>query len=98
PPYIRVQTLQQWAPVEVEHYKQAYTSASQGNYDIYVAFVERGLSLLNGHGRLGFILPHKFMNARYGEGLRRLLSRGRYVEGIVHFGDIQIFRGASTYT
>jgi type I restriction-modification system DNA methylase subunit len=66
PPYVRIQALKEWAPIEVEHYKQAYKSASKGNYDIYVVFVERGLSLLNKSGRLGFILPHKFFNSQYG--------------------------------
>jgi hypothetical protein len=33
PPYIRIQAMQEWAPVEVEFYKRAYTSASAGNYD-----------------------------------------------------------------
>ena len=64
PPYIRIQALQEWAPLEVEHYKRAYRAASKGNYDIYVVFVEKGLRLLNEHGVLGFILPHKFFNAR----------------------------------
>ena len=48
PPYIRIQALQEWAPLEVEHYKRAYQAASKGNYDIYVVFVEKGLQLLNG--------------------------------------------------
>ncbi len=63
PPYIRIQALQEWAPTEVEFYKKEYKSASKGNYDIYVVFVEKGLSLLNQNGVLGFILPHKFFNA-----------------------------------
>src|SRR5207248_2445954 len=97
-PYVRIQTLQEWAPIEVEHYKQAYKSASKGNYDVYVVFVERGLSLLNKNGRLGFILPHKFFNAQYGEPLRGLLARGQHVAEVVHFGDEQVFTGATTYT
>jgi hypothetical protein len=36
PPYIRIQTMKQWAASEVEIYKEHYTSASRGNYDIYV--------------------------------------------------------------
>jgi methylase of polypeptide subunit release factors len=52
PPYIRIQTLKEWAPQEVEHYKRRYISASKGNYDIYAVFVERGLQLLNKSGCL----------------------------------------------
>ena len=70
PPYIRIQAMQEWAPTEVEFYKQKYTAASKGNYDIYVVFVEKGLSLLNKNGRLGLILPTSFSMHEYGEPLR----------------------------
>jgi type I restriction-modification system DNA methylase subunit len=98
PPYIRIQTMKEWASVEVEIYKRYYASASKGNYDIYLVFVERGLSLLNKSGRLGFILPHKFFNAQYGGPLRALLSKGKYLAEVVHFGDQQVFAGATNYT
>jgi hypothetical protein len=98
PPYIRIQTMKERAPTEVELYKKLYKSASSGNYDIYIVFVEKGLSLLNKHGRLGFILPHKFFNAQYGREIREIISRGRLLNRIVHFGDQQIFEEAITYT
>jgi type I restriction-modification system DNA methylase subunit len=98
PPYIRIQALKEWASLEVEFYKNQYISASKGNYDIYVVFVEKGLNLLRKDGHLGFILPHKFFNAQYGESLRRLISEGKYLENIVHFGDQQVFPKVSTYT
>ena len=98
PPYIRVQTLQEWAPFEVEFYKRRYAAAGSGNYDIYVVFVEKGLSLLNKQGTLGFILPHKFFNAKYGEPLRSLLAKGKHLSDVVHFGDQQVFEGATNYT
>ena len=98
PPYIRIQGMKEWAPFEVEFYKERYKSASSGNYDIYVVFVERMLSFLKGTGLLGFILPHKFFNAQYGEGLRSILAAGKHLNSVVHFGDQQVFHGASTYT
>ncbi len=98
PPYVRIQNMKEWAPREVEIYKELYRSAAAGNYDIYVVFVEKGLSLLRAGGRLGFILPHKFFNAQYGEALRKLLAEGRHLSEIVHFGDQQVFQGATTYT
>jgi hypothetical protein len=98
PPYIRIQALKEWAPLEVEFYKKQYAAAGKGNYDIYVVFVEKGLSLLNGKGRLGYILPHKFFNAQYGEPLRGLISKGKHLAEVVHFGDRQVFSGATTYT
>lgn len=98
PPYIRIQTLQETGPEQVAYLKDRYRAASSGNYDIYVVFVEKGLSLLNERGRLGFILPHKFFNSKYGEPLRGLIAEGQHLAHVVHFGDQQIFDGATTYT
>jgi hypothetical protein len=90
--------MKEWAPVEVEYYKEHYKSASSGNYDIYVVFVEKGLSVLNRTGKLGFIVPHKFFNSKYGEPLRSLIAEGKHLSHIVHFGDQQVFEGATNYT
>lgn len=98
PPYIRIQNLQEFSPEQVSYLKKQYKSASSGNYDIYVVFVEKGLELLNKKGHLGFILPNKFFNAQYGAPLRSLISKGKYLEHIVHFSDKQVFKGATTYT
>jgi type I restriction-modification system DNA methylase subunit len=98
PPYIRIQAMKEWAPIEVEYYKKRYASASKGNYDIYVVFIERALALMNQKGVLGYILPHKFFNAQYGETIRKMLSKAKNLQEIVHFGDQQIFKGATTYT
>jgi hypothetical protein len=97
PPYIRIQTLTKSDPKLAAYYKQRYQSAGKGNYDLYVCFVERGLELLHQHGQLAFIQPHKFFNAQYGEPLRELLSKGKHLRHIVHFGDQQIFPGATNY-
>ena len=98
PPYIRIQMMKEWAPTEVEFYKKKFISASKGNYDIYVVFVEQGLSLLNKNGLLGYILPHKFFNAQYGEPLRSVIAMGKHLKEIVHFGHQQVFENATTYT
>lgn len=98
PPYIRVQELNKWAPEECEFYKWKYQSAKKGNYDIYVVFTEKALSLLAKDGLLGFIMPHKFWQAQYGEGLRQLVVGGRYLRSVVDFRQEQVFKGATTYT
>ncbi|MDM8555621.1 Eco57I restriction-modification methylase domain-containing protein [Desulfococcaceae bacterium HSG7] len=98
PPYIRIQAMKEWTPKNVEHYKAKYKSAQKGNYDIYVIFVEQGLNLLNKNGCFGFILPHKFFNAKYGEPLRKIISTGKHLSHVIHFGSEQIFSGATTYT
>lgn len=98
PPYIRIQTLKQKDPKLVAFFKGHYASAAKGNYDIYVVFIEAGLRLLKSDGHLAYICPHKFFNAEYGEPLRGLVGGSKHLRHVVHFGDQQIFLGATIYT
>ncbi len=98
PPYVRIQGMMEWAPQEANWYKARYASAAQGNFDIYVCFVEKALALMGSEGKTGLILPHKFFNAQYGSGLRGLIAKERHLSHVVHFGDQQVFSGATTYT
>lgn len=98
PPYIRVQELNQWAPEECEFYKWKYKSAGKGNYDIYVVFTEKALSLLAPEGLLGFIMPNKWWHSQYGSRLRDIIAKGRNIRSVIDFTDQQVFTGATTYT
>ena len=98
PPYIRIQTLRETNPEAAKYFTRRYSSAIAGNYDIYVIFVEQVLQNLSNEGVLGYILPHKFFNAQYGEALRGLISKGKHLRKIVFFGDMQIFDGPTIYT
>ncbi len=98
PPYIRVQALTQWAPLEVELLKQRYATARTGNYDIYVVFIERCLSLLSTGGRVGLIIPTKWWQADYGTELRRLIGTNRAYAEVLDFAHEQVFDEPSTYT
>jgi len=98
PPYIRIQTMKEWAPEQADFFSEHYVSASQGNYDIYVVFVEKGLRLLTSRGRLGLILPSKFFSTDYGASLRKLISERRALSEVVDFGHAQVFASATTYT
>lgn len=98
PPYIRIQTLKQKDPDTVAFYKEHYASAAKGNYDIYVVFIEVGLRLLKSDGHLAYICPHKFFNAQYGEPIREVIAKGKHLRHVVHFGDAQVFPGATIYT
>ncbi|MEY2565018.1 MAG: hypothetical protein QOH88_3211 [Verrucomicrobiota bacterium] len=102
PPYTRIQNMAAYWPEEIAFYQDPhslYTTARQDNFDKYALFIERALTLLRPDGRLGFITPHKFMNTQAGRALRRLLSAGRFLETIVHFGVKRVFgRDVSNYT
>ena len=98
PPYVRIQAMKEWAPLEVDIYRELFNAGKAGNYDIYVVFIEQGLKLLSPKGRLGFICPHKFFNSKYGAPLRSIVANGRHLAHVVHFGDQQVFDGPTTYT
>jgi len=93
PPYIRVGNVSE---TQRPYLYQRYDLTHR--FDIYVAFVQCGFSLLNKSGYLGFIVPNKFITAEYGMSLRRLLATTRSVHSIIDFGDSQVFRDATTYT
>lgn len=94
PPYVKLQNLNK---NQIEYFYSHYKSATK-HYDIYVLFVEKALSLLREGGVLGFILPSKFFNADYGEGLRKVISENKSLNKLVNFKDFQVFDNATTYT
>ncbi len=98
PPYIRIQTMKEWAPKEVEYFSHKYETAQSGNYDIYVVFVEKAIQLLDVNGLFGFILPNKFFVAEYGQNLRNLIAKNKLLREIINFTDQQVFNQATTYT
>jgi type I restriction-modification system DNA methylase subunit len=93
PPYIRHELLGQ----KVKSHLEATYVAHHGMADIFVYFFERGLSMLNPGGRLGFIVANKWLKAGYAEPLRLMLSRQTLVETVVDFGHAPIFPDADTF-
>jgi type I restriction-modification system DNA methylase subunit len=93
PPYVKIQSLEN----DIKRYtSQEYQSAC-GRFDIYMPFVERGLSLARANRFLTFILPSKFTETESGSNLRTLLTENH---SIIHYTNIkyQVFSSAMTYT
>lgn len=102
PPYIRIQNMVTYSPEEAAFYHAAgspYSTARQDNFDKYALFIERSLGLVKEKGRIGVIVPNKFMTIRSGRALRGLLTNPPVLEEIVNFGVKQVFgQGTSNYT
>lgn len=98
PPYVKIQTMMESSPLSVETLKQNYKSASSGNIDIYLCFVEKALQLLKSTGEMGYILPNKFFEGDMGENLRNIIASKKALKKVVYFGANQIFDNATTYT
>ena len=69
PPYIRWDAIPSFLR---ESYKARFASFKQ-RADLYVAFIEHALSLLDQHGQLGFLCPGTWTRNVYGSAVREAL-------------------------
>ena len=93
PPYVRIQNLG-----EKESTYLAQRFKADWNFDLYTTFVQQSWELLREGGIAGFILPNKFLNAKYGESLRTFLAENDAIFKLLDFRDYQVFDDATTYT
>jgi type II restriction/modification system DNA methylase subunit YeeA len=98
PPYMRIQTIRQ-ADETMPTYFETEFDSSYKNYDIYALFIEKGHSLLSQDGEQGYIVPHKFMQAEFGEAVRSYVADRSALREVVDMGHYQVFgSAATTYT
>jgi len=94
PPYVR-------ADVDDENYKkQRELVIQKGDYktlyekwDLYLAFIERGLNLLSDEGNFSMIIPDAFCTAKYASKMREYLSQNKQVNQIDYYPNDDIFKG-----
>lgn len=91
PPYVRQEMFSEFKP-----YFQSRYRTYNGVADLYVYFIEKGVSLLKEGGLFSYIVANKWMRANYGESLRRWMS-ARSIEEVIDFGDLPVFQKATTY-
>ncbi len=91
PPYVRQESI-----IGQKEYFGIHYEAYQGTADLYVYFIERGLSLLRPKGLFSYIVANKWIRATYGKPLRRFLLT-KQIEEIIDFGDLPVFKAATTY-
>lgn len=99
PPYVRIQVLSEYLPHQLTYFQSEDSGykASQGHsFDLYMIFLERALGLLSKTGRLGMIVPNRFLTSQAAPWLRGELAKR--LERFIHFGEEQVFPGRSTYT
>ena len=95
PPYIDSETMVKTLSKEREQYANIYKSA-KGNWDIFVIFCEKSL-LIGKNGSINsFIIPNKFLAAKYSEEIRRICSEKNFIE-VRDYSRINVFEEASVY-
>ncbi len=93
PPWIRQEAFSKDKAILKYHFQHVYS----GQADLSTYFVELGNTYLKKNGRFGFIVPNKFIRARYGEALRGFLAEQVNLERIINFGDLPVFSDTVTY-
>ena len=95
PPYIRIQNLNE---KERKYIQDNYSFCKNGSTDIYIAFFQMGVSLLNNKGRLCFITPNTYFYTKTGKELRKYLRENKFIKEIINFDYKQVFNKVTAYT
>ena len=70
PPYVDSETMTKSKPEERKFISNSFSFA-KGNWDLYVAFIEKGLSLLSNKGYMAYITPDKWISKKFGLEIRK---------------------------
>jgi len=97
PPYVEVKNYNVNLPYMAEYIKRKYVSSKNGKIDLAIPFIEKGVSLLNGNGRLGYIVQKRFFKTDYGKGIRKLLTTRKKLNGVYDYVETDLFANRITY-
>ena len=93
PPYINVENL----PDDTRAYLFANYQTCVMRTDIYIAFLEKSLSILNDNGIMCFIIPAAFTVQQYATKMRQLLIRNHHIKELVDASSYRIFENAVVF-
>lgn len=78
PPYIDSEGMVNVGLQYLREYIAEHYETTKGNWDIYIAFFEKGLSLLEDNGVLVYISPDKWISKPFGDELRKSTIKNLY--------------------
>lgn len=87
PPYLRLEDI---PAARTAAYRDACPTMG-GRADIYVGFIEAGLTSLKPGGVLGFIVADRWMHNAYGARLRQFVTSGFSVDVTIQMHDVDAF-------
>lgn len=87
PPYVRHENIPK---LKKEFYRRNFKTFTHRS-DIYIAFFEKGLSLLKKGGKLSFICSNRWLKNQYGEQLRKLISRHFWLREVIDLEEVDVF-------
>lgn len=95
PPYVDSEEMTRSMPKERELYAKKFLCC-KGNWDLFVPFIELGMSLLSSEGIITYIVPNKLISAPYTETLRKYMSNNKIIQ-IRDYSNVTVFKTAAVY-
>lgn len=77
--------------------KKNYATTQNGVFNIFYAFIEKGMQQLHPHGLLSFIIPNNFLTIKSARNLRDYLQTNSFIKRILDFGNNMVFKPVRTY-
>lgn len=94
PPYISALQDSKGDPAVRDFYRDKFSL--KGAFDIYAAFLIRGIEISNKAGSYGWIVPNKLMVAEYADGVKRMLL-GNGWHTMVDVSKLKVFGSVGVY-
>jgi len=95
PPYVRTESITSEYKKRLAH---DYGNIYEGRFDLYIFFLGLGISLLNQRGgKLGFIVPGKFLVTENGGRLRQYILNNVAVRQMVDISQSKVFKDVGNY-
>ncbi|MCG8762354.1 N-6 DNA methylase [Tenacibaculum finnmarkense] len=98
PPYVSTKDMHRHGMQnQIEYWNKTYSSTKSGNYDIFIPFIEKGMELLKKDNSLSFIIPNKFLSAKYSTSILNLIRKNYVFLEVVDYSNVNVFKEASVY-
>lgn len=98
PPYVSNKDMHRHGMQnQIAYWNDYFISSKSGNYDIFIPFIEQGMRLVKINQNLSFIIPNKFLSAKYSKGLLNLISKNYTFDEVIDYSNINVFTDASVY-
>ncbi len=94
PPYVNTHDM---SKETAGFLKKTFSTTKSGVYNIFYAFIERGMDYLSPKGKLGYIVPNNFLTIKSATDLRNYIQKNRYLCSVLDFADNMVFKPIRTY-
>ena len=96
PPYKRFQAIPDRTVIIQDIYN--HTSEKYSSYtNLYLLFLVKSIFQLSSTGRLAYLIPTEFLNAKYGTPVKRLILERQLLRTVINFrNNREVFKNAAT--